>query len=163
MDVIKLGNVSHSVSMEVLENKGKAAGACIFMGFGYVALLYAPGLCLPEPKSAQEHMLRRFACSVVASVLAPFISLMILPVEVQRGSDYAALLKFFGLSTSHLVAVMSVMLTSILYLGPLILDLLELVAWCIDDIKISGQPRLLIEHVWSAIVYRVKMLTSDVF
>jgi hypothetical protein len=82
MDVIKLGNVSHSVSMEVLKNKGKAAGACIFMDFGYVALLYTPGLCLPEPKSAQEHMLRRFACFVVTFVLAPFISLMILPVRM---------------------------------------------------------------------------------
>lgn len=80
-DVIRGGNVILFGSMEVLENKGRAAGACMLMGFGYVALLYAPVLCLPQPKSPQAYMLRRFACSAVASVLAPFICIMILPVR----------------------------------------------------------------------------------
>ncbi|CAM6086621.1 unnamed protein product [Calypogeia fissa] len=165
MEVIKIGKLSQYVSMEVLKNKGTATGACIFIGLGYVALLYAPALFLPQPKSAQEHMLRRFACSLVASVLAPFICLTILPVDVQWDSDYVTLLKMFGLSTSHMwqVAVMSILLTATLYLGPLVLDLLDFVSWCIDDITISGQPSLLIEHLWSAMVYHGKMLASDVF
>lgn len=58
---------------------------------------------------------------------------------------------------------MSILLTSVLYLGPLVLDLLEFISWCINDIKMSGRPSLLVEHIWSSVVYYGKMLASDVF
>jgi prenyl protein peptidase len=65
-------------------SSGAAVGACAAMAVLYVGMLYFPCLVLrlPPARTVNEHFLRRFACSIVASVLASAVCFWLLPVRI---------------------------------------------------------------------------------
>lgn len=62
---------------------GMAVAACAAMALLYVGILYVPPLILrlPPTHSLTDHYVRRFVCSVIASVLASMACLSLLPVS----------------------------------------------------------------------------------
>ncbi|KAL3686818.1 hypothetical protein R1sor_013127 [Riccia sorocarpa] len=144
-----------------MEPKEKALGVCGMMGVAYVALLYAPAVFLPSPKSVREHTLRRFAFAAVASSLAPILCLAFLPVNLGWESDWREVLAVFGLRTDHLwqAIILPTVLTGMLYLGPVALLLFYFIEWCWAA---SHQENGLLRETSSAVIAYGKDLASDI-
>lgn len=72
-------------------SSGTATAACVAMAVLYVAMLYVPTLVLrlPPARTINEHYLRRFACSIVASFLASAICFSLIPVMPSLSSHQA--------------------------------------------------------------------------
>lgn len=106
-------------------SSGTALGACAAMAVLYVAMLYIPCFVprLPPARTLNEHYLRRFACSIVASILASVICFWLLPGDILRNFDLPAALAVLGVRRDHLwqVVLYPLLLTALLYLGPLVM------------------------------------------
>eukprot|EP01018_Ginkgo_biloba_P012758 Gb_14544 [translate_table: standard] len=112
-------------------SKPLAVYACTGMASTYVGLLYAPRLLLrlPPPVSLKEHLLRRFACAAVASIIAVFASLLLLPVWDFQKTPIVSLFAVYGVRMDHLwqAVLFPLFLTALLYLGPLVIAVLDFI------------------------------------
>ncbi|EFJ10367.1 hypothetical protein SELMODRAFT_427203 [Selaginella moellendorffii] len=90
----------------------------------YVGVLYAPPILLKiRAKTQRQLLLQRFVCATLASVLSPLVCFIILPV----GSS--SKLNLMGIRSDYLMqaTLYPLLLTALLYLGPLFVELLELI------------------------------------
>ncbi|KAH9317018.1 hypothetical protein KI387_018787, partial [Taxus chinensis] len=113
-------------------SKSLAVAACTAMALTYVGLLYAPRfiLRLPPPASLNEHMLRRFFSVGVSSIIALVMAtLLLLPVWDSGKTHITSILGAYGLKIDHLwqAVCFPLVLTALLYLGPLVTAALETV------------------------------------
>ncbi|KAJ8537649.1 hypothetical protein K7X08_014189 [Anisodus acutangulus] len=107
-------------------SKSMAVIACTAMAILYVAILYAPTLilCLPPSDSFQSYMIRRFICAAISSVFSLIACSLILPI--QWGKSHVS--SIYGIRLDHIwqAVVFPLALTSLMYAGTLILNLLLL-------------------------------------
>ncbi|XP_060201222.1 CAAX prenyl protease 2 [Lycium barbarum] len=107
-------------------SKSVASIACTFMAILYVAILYAPTLILrlPPSDSFQSYMIRRFICAAISSVFSLIACSLILPIE--WGKSHVS--SVYGIRLDHIwqAVVFPLALTSLMYAGTLILNLLLL-------------------------------------
>ncbi|KAG9458987.1 hypothetical protein H6P81_003495 [Aristolochia fimbriata] len=102
--------------------------ACLAMAVFYVAILYSPTLIfrLPPPTSLNNFMIRRFVCAVVSSVASVFLTCCLLPIKTLR--VWPLVFDSFGIRLDHLwlAVVFPVFLTSLLYGGSFVSNVLHL-------------------------------------
>ncbi|KAK9122768.1 hypothetical protein Sjap_012370 [Stephania japonica] len=116
-----------------------AVAACAAMAVFYVAILYAPTLVLrlPQSKSLNSFMIRRFICVSIASVVSLIFSALILP----KGSwELSHLSAAYGIRADHMwqAVVYPLSLTSLMYAGSLVSKSLSLLSsWKEDEHDVS--------------------------
>ncbi|KAJ0262149.1 CAAX prenyl protease 2 [Hirschfeldia incana] len=104
-----------------------AVVSCVAMALSYVLILYAPTviLRLPSPSSFSDFMIRRFVCAAVSTVASLAFTAFLLPI---RSWEASLILEAFGIRKDHLWqgVVFPLLLTSLIYAGSLVLNLLLL-------------------------------------
>ncbi|CAH8333080.1 unnamed protein product [Eruca vesicaria subsp. sativa] len=105
-----------------------AVVSCVAMALFYVLILYAPTviLRLPSPSSFYDFMIRRFVCAAISTVASLVFTAFILPI---KSWEVSVVLGVFGIRKDHLWqgVVYPLLLTSLLYGGSLVLNLLLLI------------------------------------
>ncbi|KAK9156717.1 hypothetical protein Scep_003291 [Stephania cephalantha] len=106
-----------------------AVAACAAMAVFYVAILYAPTLVLrlPQSKSLNSFMIRRFICASIASVVSLTISAPILTVRSLHSHYFFVLLAILCMEQWQAVAC-PLSLTSLMYAGSLVSKSLSLLS-----------------------------------
>ncbi|XP_013625854.1 PREDICTED: CAAX prenyl protease 2 [Brassica oleracea var. oleracea] len=111
-----------------------AVASCVAMALFYVLILYAPTviLRLPSPSSFSDFMIRRFVCAAISTVVSLVFTAYILPIKSWEAS---VILGVFGIRTDHLWqgVVYPLLLTSLIYAGSLVLNLLLLLESCKEN------------------------------
>lgn len=144
-------------------SSGAAVGACAAMAVLYVGMLYFPCLVLrlPPARTVNEHFLRRFACSIVASVLASAVCFWLLPVAILQNFDLPAALAVLGIRKDHLwqATLYPLLLTALLFLGPLVMAALDSTVEEDEEdeakVEAGGLYTKITGNVWS--------MTTDIF
>lgn len=159
--------------MEVAFTGGDGAGgdvsklvaviACTAMAVLYVAILYTPTLILrlPPPDSFQSHLIRRFICAAISSVLSLIACSLILPI--QWGQSHLS--GVYGIRLDHIwqAVVFPLTLTSLMYAGTLIRKLLLLLDSGQEDGE-SGRSLSFdsIKNVVHEFIESVSSIASDI-
>ncbi|EOA27545.1 hypothetical protein CARUB_v10023691mg [Capsella rubella] len=116
-----------AVDGESVVSMPMAVAACVAMAVSYVLILYAPTviLRLPAASSYFEFMIRRFICAAISTVVSLVFTAFVLPIKSWEASP---ILGVYGIRTDHLWqgVVYPLLLTSLIYAGSLVLNLLLL-------------------------------------
>uniref|UniRef100_A0A7I4DJJ6 intramembrane prenyl-peptidase Rce1 n=1 Tax=Physcomitrium patens TaxID=3218 RepID=A0A7I4DJJ6_PHYPA len=145
-------------------SSGTAILACAAMAVLYVGMLYTPSLLfrLPPARTINEHYIRRFTCSVVASVLASGLCFWLLgsPIDMLRNGDLPAALAVLGIRRDHVATLYPLLLTALLYLGPLVMTALNTDERLEDEAKVEMG---FIQGLFTRTRDNVISLTTDIF
>ncbi|KAJ4868508.1 CAAX prenyl protease 2 [Raphanus sativus] len=137
-----------------------AVASCVAMALSYVLILYAPTviLRLPSPSSFSHFMIRRFICAAISTTASLlFTAFILLPIKSWEAS---VILGAFGIRKDHLWqgVVYPLLLTSLIYAGSLVLNLVSLIESC----KESGGGFSKVLTFVQAIPACILMCASDV-
>ncbi|KAG0579774.1 hypothetical protein M758_4G123800 [Ceratodon purpureus] len=147
-------------------SSGTAMLACAAMAVLYVGMLYFPCLVfrLPPARTINEHYIRRFACSIAASVLASGICFWLLPVKILQNFDLPAALAVLGIRRDHLWQAIfyPLLLTALLYLGPLVMAALDSTSDSDEEDEAKVEEGF-IQGLYTKITVNLWSLTADIF